>query len=44
MFNLPVGVGISILSLRDGVKVNDVITGNIVLLVRDKEDSKLVSI
>ena len=44
MFNLPVGVGVSILSLRDGVKVDDVITGSVVLLVRDKEVSKLVSI
>ena len=44
MFNLPAGVGVSILSLRDGVKIDEVITENVVLLVRDKEDSKLVSI
>ena len=46
MFNLPfgtVGVRVSILPLRDGVKVDDALTRNVVLLVRDEGVSKLVS-
>ena len=46
MFNLPcvtVGVGVTILSLRDGLKVDDALAGKIVLLVRDDEVLTLVS-
>ena len=46
VFNLPCGtfgVGIIILSLRNGFKVNDVLAGKVVLLVRDNGVSTLVS-
>ena len=38
-----VGVGVTILPLRDGFKVNDVLAGKMVLLVRDNGVSTLVS-
>ena len=46
VFNIPdgtVGVGVTILSLRDGLKVNDVLAENVVLLVRDDRVLTLVS-
>ena len=46
VFNIPcetVGLGVTILSLRDGVKVDDVLAGKVVLLVRDDWVSILLS-
>ena len=46
VFSIPcgtVGVGVTILSLRDGFKVNDALAGKVVLLVRDDRDLTLVS-
>ena len=47
VFSIPcetVGVGITILSLRDGIKIDDMVAGKVVLLVIDKGVSMLVSI
>ena len=47
VFNIPCetfGVGITILLLTDGVKVNDVFARKVVLVVRDDEVSTLMSI
>ena len=46
VFNLPggtIGVGVTILSLRDGLKMDDVLAGKVVLLVRDVGVLTLVS-
>ena len=47
MFNLPwrtVGVGVTIMPLRDGVKVIDMLAGKVVLLFRDDRVSTLLPI
>ena len=46
VFSIPcetVGVGVTILSLRDGIKIDDMLAGKVVLLLRDEGVSKLVS-
>ena len=46
VFNIPdetVGVDVTILCLRDELKVNDVLAEKVVLLVRDDRVLKLVS-
>ena len=39
VFSIPcetVGVGVTILSLRDGIKIDDMLAGKVVLLLRDE--------
>ena len=46
VFSIPcetVGVGVTILSLRNGIKIDDMPAGKVVLLLRDEGVSKLVS-
>ena len=46
VFNIPdgtVGVGVAILSLKDGLMMDDVLAGKVVLLVRDDRVLTLVA-